>query len=473
MSDFTDLLIKKSSKPITEDLVSKYAFIVDTPDLEQTISACGAQAIAIDRDITAEDVAHAIKDNYLFGDRTVVPCLRKKLNEAILDILEGCCGGLLDDGWQIFYGKPYLRRIEHFEKLQQAIRDYVNQHEGNAPQGKIKALSLVDFEAKEPEWLISGYIPRYQITVVSGEGGVGKTSLWADIVAGISTGKATILDRAIGIPEDFKREPAKVLFLSGEDSVKYVLKKRLTTAGADVANVYSVPIENEGFHDLQFGSKALEDLIAETRPALVVFDPLQAFVDGNIKMGDRNAMRQALAPMIGLGEKYGVTTLIIMHANKQAGAYGRRRMADSSDVWDIARSVLMAGSTQERGTFYLTQEKSNYGQTQKTVLYRINENGKIKYQGVTDKKDRDFVSDDAHASRMAPERSECMEQILSMLSEADGHQLEAKVLEAELTDAGYKEKTIRNAKAELKTAGKITVKNTGFKETKKYWIALT
>ena len=28
---------------------------------------------------------------------------------------------------------------------------------------------------KEPEWLVPGYIPRYGITTIAGEGGVGKT----------------------------------------------------------------------------------------------------------------------------------------------------------------------------------------------------------------------------------------------------------------------------------------------------------
>ena len=61
-----------------------------------------------------------------------------------------------------------------------------------------------------------------------------------------------------------------------------------------------------------------------------------------IRMGDRNAMRNCLAPLIGYGEKYGVTFLIVEHANKQSGVWGRKRIADSADIWDISRSVIMA-----------------------------------------------------------------------------------------------------------------------------------
>lgn len=64
-------------------------------------------------------------------------------------------------------------------------------------KGKTRPVKKADFhldkasgvEIKEPEWLIPGYIPKYGITTIAGEGGVGKTSLWCSIVASITTGK--------------------------------------------------------------------------------------------------------------------------------------------------------------------------------------------------------------------------------------------------------------------------------------------
>ena len=52
-------------------------------------------------------------------------------------------------------------------------------------KGKARSVKIPDFhldnanevEIKEPEWLIPGYIPKYGITTIAGEGGVGKTSL--------------------------------------------------------------------------------------------------------------------------------------------------------------------------------------------------------------------------------------------------------------------------------------------------------
>ena len=41
--------------------------------------------------------------------------------------------------------------------------------------------------------------------------------------------------------------------------------------------------------------------------------------------------------------------LIIEHANKQSGVWGRKRIADSADIWDISRSVIMAGKPMKQG----------------------------------------------------------------------------------------------------------------------------
>lgn len=100
-------------------------------------------------------------------------------------------------------------------------------------------------------------------------------------------------------------------------------------------------LKNERFSEIKFNSKLLKELIEQVKPALIVFDPLQAFIPVDMQMGQRNAMRACLSPLIGIGEQYGVTSLIVVHTNKKQGVFGRNRIADSADVWDIARSVMI------------------------------------------------------------------------------------------------------------------------------------
>ena len=328
--------------------------------------------------------------------------------------------------------------------------------------------SMDTAEEKDPNWLITDYIPRYQITSLAGDGGSGKTTVWCALAAAVSSGKRPfILDGLTPDDLDFGA-PEKVMFFSEEDSFEYTLKRRLRKNGAKLENILSIDIADDRFQDIKFNSSFLEQLLDKYRPALCIFDPIQAFVPPDIRMGDRNAMRNCLAPLIGYGEKYGVTFLIIEHANKQSGVWGRKRIADSSDIWDISRSVIMAGETNESGIRYLSHEKSNYGPTGDTILYSIDDEV-VQFKGYTQKKDKDYVSETDYTTRQAPQREEAKEFILDYLK--DGEK-EVSELDEMAKAMSISKNTLARSKAELKKEGKIKTWAIGFKP-KKWYIALT
>lgn len=139
-------------------------------------------------------------------------------------------------------------------------------------------------EEKEPAWLIQDYIPLYQISSLAGDGGSGKTTIWCALAAAVSAGKVPF------ILDDFPFEPfepQRVMFFSAEDSFEYTLKRRLRKNGANLSNIYSIDIADDRFQDVKFNSPFLEQLLDKYRPALCVFDPIQAFVPPDIRMGDR------------------------------------------------------------------------------------------------------------------------------------------------------------------------------------------
>lgn len=315
---------------------------------------------------------------------------------------------------------------------------------------------MASVQESEPEWLITGYMPRYQITSLAGDGGSGKTTVWGSLAAAVSNGDPSFLEdpALIGF---VKRKLGKVMFFSSEDSAEYTLKRKLRLAGANMDNILFIDLKDERFAEVKFNSQFLENLIAEYRPDLVIFDPIQSFIPPEIQMGQRNAMRVCLNPLIGLGEKYGATFLIIVHTNKQSGLWGRKRIADSADIWDISRSVLIAGEAND-GLRYLSQEKSNYGPLQKTVLFRL-DTGKIEVEGYTDKKDKDFVTAAAAATQQAPARDTAKEFILDYLK--DGEK-ETADLDDMMKAQGISKATLERAKADLKKEGKITYFSRGF-----------
>ena len=326
-----------------------------------------------------------------------------------------------------------------------------------------------DIEEKEPEWLISGYIPKYGITTVAGEGGIGKTSLWCDIVASVTTGHRCLLDKGNNIPFDSDKTGTVIVF-SAEDSWEYILKKRLEDAGADMTKVFLIGTDDERFNDLNFNGDLLKGIIATYKPTLVVFDPLQSFVPANLKMADRNAMRKCFAPLMGYGKSYGTTSLIIAHANKQSNAYGRKRIADSSDIWDASRSVLMVGEVPDSDTRYISHEKCNWGQRQKTILFELN-GGKPEFKGISGKRDRDFIMDNAKV-RATPAEDSAKDFIISTLDDEPDHKMEMATLDEMAQANGFTKNSIRNAKATLKTENRIKVSVTGYRKEKKWFISL-
>lgn len=264
-------------------------------------------------------------------------------------------------------------------------------------QGDVEGLfkPIEAFQEQEARWLIQGWLPEGQIAILASDGGIGKTSVSCNIIAAVSSGGTCILDKE---GKEMEREPRKVLFLTTEDSISKKLRKKLRLEGANLNNVIA-PDPTEDSHnilrDLKFGSSLLTQVIEKYKPALCVFDPIQGYVPPDVNMGARNAMRDCLAPLITLGEETGCTFLIICHSNKRRGASGRDRISDSADIWDIARSVIMAGFADEegKGIRYLSNEKNNYAQMQETVLFSIGEGGLVEHRGYSKKHDRDFMEE--------------------------------------------------------------------------------
>lgn len=334
----------------------------------------------------------------------------------------------------------------------------------------LKLSSASDIVIAEPKWLIPGYVPRYGITTLGGEGGTGKTSIICNIVAAITTGKHPFMLDGMQIP--FQGEPERVLLFSAEDSWEYVLGQRLINNGANMDLINFLSPSNPEFVNLNLNGELLKNFIAEYKPGLVILDPIQSFIPEKLRMGDRNAIRKCFTPLLGYGETYKTTFIIVVHVNKQSGVYGRKRIADSSDIWDASRSVLMLGETQEKGIRYLSQEKSNYGRLEQTVLYTLSDKNVPIFKSYTDKKDRDYVMAESRERNIAPALEDAKMFIVDTLK--DQKQMEVSELDGLAKASGISTNALKNAKAALKSEKAIHTWGTGNGYTgKKYLIALT
>ena len=150
-----------------------------------------------------------------------------------------------------------------------------------------------------------------------------------------------------------------------------------------------------------------------------------------------------------------------MHSNKKQGVSGRARLADSSDIWDMARSVLMMGRAKNDGKIYLSHEKSSYARPQQTVLLHIDDvevegvkTARAVFDGYTDKKDADFIEE--RRVRTAETRQDTRSAILNVLSESRLGSMPSNELRAAvLREVGCSDSTYNRVYSELVKSGEI------------------
>lgn len=351
---------------------------------------------------------------------------------------------------------------EEVKAICQSVTDRYNKgtstYQENTKNLSTKMISMADVEEREQEWLIRDFIPKGTITIIGGDGGSGKTTVWCDIVASISSGTYTFFENEnYSLIEE--RKPQKVMFFSSEDDMNTTLKKRLRLNGANMDNIITVPMEDERFQNIKYNSDFLKKIVYEHKPTLLVFDPLQGFLPNNVNMGYRNQMRNTLNPLLAYGADIGVTTLIICHTNKKSDVSARGRISDSSDIWDIARNVFVIGHTGEDDIRYFSHEKCNVAKLQDTSLFTI-DNGAITFRGTTKKRDRDFMSKKSYERKGKGAKEEAKEFILDQLVEHEGT-MENKELLEYAKACGHSKGSLERAKAELKKEKSITIEVSG------------
>lgn len=341
---------------------------------------------------------------------------------------------------------PSLKRFKKHEVKKVDPEDSIDLN-------KINLVSVSDIKKERVEWFIPGYIPKGTITIIGGDGGLGKTSLWCNIASAISNGTPCVLQEN----NDVLCPQGEVIYFSGEDDTARVLRPRLEQNGANLDNIKTIPMDDDAFTSLSIGGALIEDIIEARRPMLVIFDPIQQFIK-NADMSKRNDMRKIMTSLSKLGKKYGTTFILVMHTNKRdkIGSF-RDKLSDSADLWDIARSIIALGRNQNNENF-ITHEKSNYGIRQNAILYHI-ENGKIIRDSIeTERKTYVELMGGKSKADKTDMRSQCKNVYLDLLSREK--QSVKKDLENRLQPMGYSKSMIRNVYNDLINEQRIEVTKT-------------
>jgi archaellum biogenesis ATPase FlaH len=233
------------------------------------------------------------------------------------------------------------------------------------------AIPMTSYESREVRWVWEGRIPLGKLTIIDGDPNKGKSVIAnADIAARVTTG-GTMPDETDGLGE-----PRSVVLVVAEDDIGDTVRPRLEAANADLEYVFTMPVarNEEGQIVPMTIPDDLERLrltVEEVDAALVVIDPITAYLSEQTNSHNDASVRRALSPLKELAEETGAAVLLVRHLNKSGDAKAIYRGGGSIAFSGIARSALVVEQIPSSEWSALAQVKGNLARRAKTIQYRI------------------------------------------------------------------------------------------------------
>lgn len=227
---------------------------------------------------------------------------------------------------------------------------------------ELKLIQMSNVEVEDIKWVWYPYIPYGKITVVQGDPGEGKTTFVLALIALLTQGKP--------LPEEETgAAPINVIYQTAEDGLADTIKPRLLSVGADCERVLVID-ENEV--ELTLSDERLEQAIKKTDAKVIVLDPIQAYLGGDVDMHRANEIRPIMKRLALLAERTGCAVILIGHMNKMGGAKSAYRGLGSIDIRAAVRSVLVVGRVKDEPTLRIVaHDKSNLAPEGKSIAFEL------------------------------------------------------------------------------------------------------
>lgn len=344
-----------------------------------------------------------------------------------------------------------VRRLLGADAAAEAQRKYTGRLENGGPPEEAPGLvRLSNVEPKSVRWLWPGHLPLGKLALIDGDPGLGKSALALDLAARVSRG-APMPD---GSSPDLEG-PRGVVLLTAEDGLRDTVRPRLDAAGADperVAALDWVPAGEEGEGGRLPTVADLNDLhaaIRRMRAALVIVDPLTAFLGREVDAHRDTDVRSALNGLADLADASEVTVAAIRHLNKSGGANPLYRGGGSIGFIGAARAgFLVAEAPDDPEARVLACTKQNLAPKPPSRTYRpeVADNGRLRitWEGESEHGARGLLETPTGKERTA--RDEAAEFLAEEL--AAGPRPVGKLKEA-ADDLGLSWRTVQRAKRDL------------------------
>lgn len=320
-----------------------------------------------------------------------------------------------------------------------------------ADECRSRVVRLADVEPESVTWLWRGRIPLGKITVLDGDPGLGKSTMVADLVARLTTGRP--------FPDETEApDAAAAVYIAHEDGIADTLRPRLDAAGADVTLVHALA----GFTVTEGGERlpvipgdvdAIAAVVRNRGARLLVIDPLYAYLDSNTDSFRDHDIRAALVHLATMAEKTGTAVLLIRHLRKSGNAPALYRGSGSIGISGLARSVLLlAKDPEDENARILASVKSNLGPPPQSLKWRLGGAvsqdlpPRVDWEGTTDHTADQLVNVGSESNEERSARDEAEEFLRLMLAAGPALATEAT---RQAKQAGISEITLRRARTRL------------------------
>jgi DNA repair protein RadA/Sms len=229
-------------------------------------------------------------------------------------------------------------------------------HQGLA--APLQGLTKTQFDEKrlstdiaELDRVLGGGLVTGSVILVSGEPGIGKSTLTINVCANIA------------------KTAKKVLYISGEESAGQI-SLRAKRLGIKNENIFLVPETN------------LENILAtleKEKPDFVVIDSIQVISSPNIPSiaGSISQVRFCAESLINLAKKNGLPLMIVGHVTKDGNLAGPKILEHMVDC------VLLIEGERHQNMRVVRSLKNRFGSTNEIGLFEMAENGLIEMQNAS------------------------------------------------------------------------------------------
>lgn len=255
--------------------------------------------------------------------------------------------------------------------------DNIHQQNARLAEGTINIQRGSSFGRSGVSFFWNKRIPLGKLTILAGNGGIGKSFLTLSLAAHVTAG-TQLLD------VENNTLDGEVLFCSYEDDIEDAIGPRADRLGVDLDRTHFITSVDTEHGPRDFGPQDVPRIIDYLKQCpeikLIIIDPLGSFMGAGTDSSAENQMRSVLGTLVKAAKETNAAVIMVAHRNKQKLEAGYtaedlvKSICGSQGIAAISRSVLLV-ERDEEDLRWVKHVKSNYARLCPDVSYTFDDDG--------------------------------------------------------------------------------------------------